>query len=55
MTQTDAGIEISVPTADRKPTDTIIALELDKPASEIAPVQGASDGTQQPAKKAKKK
>ena len=53
--QTGAGIEISVPAADRKPTDTIIALELDKPASEIAPVQGASNGPQQPAKKAKKK
>jgi alpha-L-fucosidase len=42
--QTDAGIEISVPPADRQAIDTIVALELDKPASEIAPLAVRSLG-----------
>ncbi len=36
--QTDAGIEISVPEGDRRPIDTIVALELDTPANQIAAV-----------------
>ncbi|MEI8376472.1 MAG: alpha-L-fucosidase [Planctomycetota bacterium] len=33
--QTDAGIEISLPAEDRQEIDTVIMLELDKPAMEI--------------------
>ena len=33
--QTDAGIDISLPAADRQEIDTIISLELDKPAMDI--------------------
>ena len=36
--QTDQDIEISLPAADRQELDTIIALELDRPAQGIAPV-----------------
>ncbi|MGC8638452.1 MAG: alpha-L-fucosidase [Isosphaeraceae bacterium] len=36
--QSEAGIEISVPKADRQEIDTIVALDLDKPAIEIAPI-----------------
>ena len=36
--QTADGIEIAVPKADRRAIDTIVALELDKPAIEIAPL-----------------
>jgi alpha-L-fucosidase len=36
--QTDAGITISVPAADRQEIDTIVKLELDKPALEIPAV-----------------
>ena len=41
--QTAAGIEISVPETDRRPLDTIVALELDSPADRIPaiPVPGA--------------
>jgi hypothetical protein len=35
VTQTDAGIEVSVPADRRDPIDTIIRLELDGPAGEI--------------------
>jgi alpha-L-fucosidase len=42
--QTDAGIEISVPPADRQEIDTIVALELDKPAIGIAPIASAGIG-----------
>jgi alpha-L-fucosidase len=42
--QSDAGIEIAVPKSDRQEIDTIVVLELDKPAIEIQPVS-------QPAKK----
>jgi len=36
--QTADGIEIAVPKSDRQEIDTIVALELDKPAIEIAPL-----------------
>ena len=36
--QTEAGIEISVPAASRQEIDTIVALELDKPAMEISSI-----------------
>jgi alpha-L-fucosidase len=36
--QTDSGTEISVPEADRRPIDTIVALELDTAANRIAAV-----------------
>jgi alpha-L-fucosidase len=36
--QTDSGIEISVPEADRQAIDTIVALELDTAANEIPAV-----------------
>ena len=49
---TDSGIEISLPKADRQAIDTIIALELDKPAMEIAPLPGAGDELPVPVKKA---
>jgi len=38
VNQTDAGIEISIPTAARKEIDTIVVLELDQPAIEIEPI-----------------
>ena len=34
--QTSDGVEIALPVADRQPYDTVIALELDRPAGEIA-------------------
>ena len=40
--QTERGIELSVPPAGRSDMDTIIALELDSPASRIKPAQLAS-------------
>ena len=36
--QTAEAIEIALPAGDRQEIDTIIALELDRPASEIAPL-----------------
>ncbi len=36
--QTDDAIEISLPTGDHDKLDTIIALELDRPASDIEPL-----------------
>ena len=36
--QTAAGLEVRVPAADRQEIDTIVALELDKPSMEIAPI-----------------
>ncbi len=36
--QTDSSLQISVPAADREPADTVIALELDRPASTLAPI-----------------
>jgi alpha-L-fucosidase len=38
FTQTEHGIEISVPPADRSEMDTVIALHLDSSADEIQPV-----------------
>jgi len=42
--QTEAGIEIAVPKSDRQEIDTIVALELDKPAADIAPIAVGSIG-----------
>lgn len=42
--QTDAGVEISVPAANRQEIDTIVALELDKPAMEIEPIAVNAEG-----------
>ena len=39
FSQTDGGIEISLPAASQDPIDTIIALELDSPAKAISPVK----------------
>jgi alpha-L-fucosidase len=36
--QTAGAVEIALPARDRREIDTIIALELDRPASEIAPL-----------------
>jgi alpha-L-fucosidase len=36
--RTTDAIEIALPAGDRQELDTIIALELDRPASEIAPL-----------------
>ena len=55
IAQTDSGIEISLPKANQQPIDTIIALELDKPALEIAPLRGTGDEMPAPAKKASAK
>jgi alpha-L-fucosidase len=44
VSQTDAGIEISVPKSDRQKTDTIVMLQLDKPALDVAPIAVASVG-----------
>jgi len=38
LTQTDQGIEISVPPAQRGDADTVVVLDLDRPASQIKPV-----------------
>lgn len=38
FTQTDRGIDVSVAANERNETDTVIALELDQPASAISPV-----------------
>ncbi len=39
--QTDAGITLTVPVASHAAIDTLIALDLDKPAMEIAPLKVA--------------
>jgi alpha-L-fucosidase len=36
--QTEVGLEVSVPKSDRQPVDTIVALELDRPALDLAVV-----------------
>jgi alpha-L-fucosidase len=36
--QSEAGVEIAVPKSDRQAIDTIVALELDRPALEIRPI-----------------
>ena len=38
VNQIAAGVEITMPAASRQEIDTIVALELDKPAIEIAPI-----------------
>jgi alpha-L-fucosidase len=38
VSQTDQGIEITVPISSQNDTDTIVVLELDQPASRIKPV-----------------
>jgi len=38
VAQTDTGIRITVPPADQKEIDTVVALELDRPAGELSPV-----------------
>lgn len=50
--QTDTGLEILVPPADRQAIDTIIALKLDKPAIEITPI--ATPGSEESAEAKKK-
>jgi len=42
--QDDEALEISLPAGDRHATDTIIALELDRPAGDIAPVDVPAAG-----------
>lgn len=37
--QTPAGLEISLPPGDRQPLDTVIALELDRPALDLSAVE----------------
>ena len=39
VSQTEAGIEISVPAANRNATDTIIEIQLDQSAGAIAPIE----------------
>ena len=51
VAQTDSGIEISLPKANHQAIDTIIALELDKPAIEIAPLPGTGDNSPATVKK----
>ena len=36
--QTEAGLEIAVPKVDRQEIDTIVVLELDRPAIELQPI-----------------
>ena len=44
VTQSAAGVEITVPEADRRDIDTIVAITLDKPALDIAPLVVSSLG-----------
>jgi alpha-L-fucosidase len=44
VSQTDETIEISVPKSERQPIDTIVVLELDKPAIDIAPIAASGYG-----------
>jgi alpha-L-fucosidase len=37
VTQTDAGFEVSVPASKRQALDTVVVLQMDRPASEIVP------------------
>jgi alpha-L-fucosidase len=39
VTQTETGLEISVPAGDRHPADTVVVLELDGPAAGIASIE----------------
>ncbi len=38
VVQTDAGVQIAVAKSDRQEIDTIVVLQLDKPAMDIAPI-----------------
>jgi alpha-L-fucosidase len=51
--QTDAGVEISVPAADRQEIDTVIQLELDGPAFNPSPPSVALSGSLSSGKKAR--
>ena len=42
--QTEAGVEITVPKPNRQQIDTVVALTIDKPALDIAPIAVASIG-----------
>ncbi|MBM4094404.1 MAG: hypothetical protein FJ276_34100 [Planctomycetes bacterium] len=42
--QTPAGIEIAVPISDRQKIDTIVSLEIEQPAMQIAPIAVGSVG-----------
>jgi len=44
VSQTDAKVRIAVPARDRQEIDTIVALDLDRPAIEIAPIAMSSIG-----------
>lgn len=44
VTQSDDGIEITVPETDRQEIDTIVALELDRRAIDITPIAVSSVG-----------
>ena len=44
VNQTEAGVEISVPASSRQEIDTIVALELDRPALGIEPIGVAGVG-----------
>jgi alpha-L-fucosidase len=46
VTQTGAGIEISVPAASRNNTDTIIEIQLDQSAGAIALTEVPAAGKQ---------
>lgn len=47
--QSERGIEVSLPPTDRSDMDTVIALQLDQPASTIAPIAVPSpDNSRQP-------
>jgi len=50
--QTGEGVEIAVPASDRQEIDTIVALEIDRPALDIAPIAVSSIG--QPVTEGKK-
>jgi hypothetical protein len=39
VTQTEAGIEISVPVANRNATDTIVEMQLDQSAGALALIE----------------
>ncbi len=44
VSQTAAGLEITIPKSDRQKIDTIVMLQLDKPAIDVAPIAVSSLG-----------
>jgi alpha-L-fucosidase len=42
--QTEAGVEVAVPVEGRQAIDTVVALELDRPALELAPISVSAAG-----------